>query len=46
MSAAADDLVGWYLRRRYVPIGTWRWDVTNYESVVLAKDLSAILDAN
>ncbi|WP_329581051.1 GNAT family N-acetyltransferase [Streptomyces sp. NBC_01361] len=45
-SAAADDLVGWYLRRRYEPIGTWRWDVTNYESVVLAKDLSESLDAN
>jgi GNAT superfamily N-acetyltransferase len=44
-SAAADDLVAWYLRRRYEPIGRWRWGVTNYDSVVLAKDLSASLDA-
>ncbi|QMU74592.1 GNAT family N-acetyltransferase [Streptacidiphilus sp. PB12-B1b] len=40
-SAQAADLVGWYGRRGYVPIGTWQWDVTNYESVVLLKDLSA-----
>lgn len=40
-SAEAIELVGWYRRRGYVPIGTWRWDVTNYESVVLLKDLSA-----
>ncbi|MEU4700900.1 GNAT family N-acetyltransferase [Nonomuraea dietziae] len=38
-SAAAEDLVAWYRRRGYVPIGTWRWDVTNYDSVVLAKAL-------
>ncbi|WP_405979918.1 GNAT family N-acetyltransferase [Streptomyces sp. NBC_00158] len=40
-SAEATELVGWYRRRGYVPVGTWRWDVTNYESVVLAKVLSA-----
>lgn len=40
-SAEAEDLVAWYLRRGYVPIGTWRWDVTNYDSVVLAKILPA-----
>ncbi|MCX4689755.1 GNAT family N-acetyltransferase [Kitasatospora purpeofusca] len=40
-SVEAVDLVGWYLRRGYAPIGTWRWDVTNYESVVLLKDLAA-----
>ncbi|WP_380278442.1 GNAT family N-acetyltransferase [Kitasatospora purpeofusca] len=40
-SAEAADLVGWYCRRGYVPIGRWRWDVTNYESVVLLKALSA-----
>ncbi|GAA2746315.1 hypothetical protein GCM10010440_37650 [Kitasatospora cinereorecta] len=39
-SARAVDLVGWYCRRGYVPVGTWRWDVTNYESVVLLKDLA------
>ncbi|MFE9255686.1 GNAT family N-acetyltransferase [Streptomyces sp. NPDC006879] len=38
-SAKATELVGWYRRRGYVPVGTWRWDVTNYESVVLAKAL-------
>ncbi|MEU9293816.1 GNAT family N-acetyltransferase [Streptomyces sp. NPDC048266] len=39
-SAEAVDLVGWYRRRGYVPVGSWRWDVTNYESVVLVKDLA------
>ncbi|MFD0411484.1 GNAT family N-acetyltransferase [Kitasatospora sp. NPDC127116] len=38
-SAEAVELVGWYRRRGYVSVGTWRWDVTNYESVVLLKDL-------
>ena len=36
-SAEAIEMVGWYRRRGYVPIGTWRWDVTNYGSVVLRK---------
>ncbi|MFJ4591370.1 MULTISPECIES: GNAT family N-acetyltransferase [unclassified Kitasatospora] len=40
-SAEAIELVAWYRRRGYVPVGTWRWDVTNYESVVLLKDLAA-----
>ncbi|WP_282202112.1 GNAT family N-acetyltransferase [Kitasatospora fiedleri] len=39
-SAEAANLVAWYRRRGYVPISTWRWDVTNYESVVLLHDLS------
>lgn len=39
-SAEATDLIGWYQRRGYVPVGKWRWDVTNYESVVLVKDLT------
>ncbi|MFE5709651.1 GNAT family N-acetyltransferase [Streptomyces sp. NPDC056501] len=38
-SAEAVNLVGWYRRRGYVPVGSWRWGVTNYESVVLVKDL-------
>lgn len=38
-SSRATDLVGWYRRRGYVLVGTWRWDVTNYGSVVLLKDL-------
>lgn len=38
-SSQATDLVGWYRRRGYAPVGTWRWDVTNYSSVVLLKDL-------
>ncbi|MEW2585594.1 GNAT family N-acetyltransferase [Streptomyces virginiae] len=39
-SLDAAELVGWYRRRGYVPVGTWRWDVTNYESVVLRKGLA------
>lgn len=39
-SAQAVDLVGWYRRRGYVPVGSWRWGVTNYESVVLLKELT------
>ncbi|WP_157876594.1 GNAT family N-acetyltransferase [Streptomyces graminilatus] len=38
-SSQATDLVDWYRRHGYVPIGTWRWDVTNYDSVVLMKNL-------
>ncbi|MFG2912247.1 GNAT family N-acetyltransferase [Kitasatospora sp. NPDC048298] len=41
-SADAVELVGWYRRRGYVPVGTWRWDVTNYQSVVLLKDLAEV----
>jgi len=40
-SATADTLIAWYRRHRYEPIGTWRWDVTNYDSLVLAKHLPA-----
>ncbi|WP_433520163.1 GNAT family N-acetyltransferase (plasmid) [Nonomuraea sp. CA-143628] len=39
-SAGAEDLVAWYRRRGYAPIGRWRWDVTNYDSIVLAKILT------
>ncbi|MFD7642138.1 GNAT family N-acetyltransferase [Kitasatospora sp. NPDC059795] len=39
-SAEAAELLGWYRRRGYRPVGKWRWDVTNYESVVLHKDLA------
>ncbi|MFK0017365.1 GNAT family N-acetyltransferase [Streptomyces sp. NPDC091027] len=28
-SAEAAELVGWYRRRGYVQVGTWRWNVTN-----------------
>ncbi|MFC9589853.1 GNAT family N-acetyltransferase [Streptomyces sp. NPDC056944] len=38
-SSQATDLVDWYRRRGYAPIGTWRWDVTNYDSIVLMKNL-------
>ncbi|WP_024756046.1 GNAT family N-acetyltransferase [Streptomyces exfoliatus] len=38
-SAAAGELLTWYGRHGYSPIGTWRWSVTNYESIVLAKRL-------
>ncbi|OEV20894.1 hypothetical protein AN221_09355 [Streptomyces nanshensis] len=40
-SAEAVELVGWYLRRGYVPVGYWRWGVTNYESVVLLKEMES-----
>ncbi|CAM5573257.1 GNAT family N-acetyltransferase [Streptomyces narbonensis] len=40
-SAEATDLIGWYRRHGYVPVGSWRWGVTNYESVVLLKKLAA-----
>jgi ribosomal protein S18 acetylase RimI-like enzyme len=40
-STQAVQLVGWYRRHGYAPVGTWRWRVTNYESVVLLKHLSA-----
>ncbi|WP_441251315.1 GNAT family N-acetyltransferase [Kitasatospora sp. McL0602] len=38
-SAGAAELVGWYLRHGYTPVGTWQWEVTNYQSVVLLKEL-------
>ncbi|MFF7076035.1 GNAT family N-acetyltransferase [Streptomyces lavendulae] len=40
-SVDAAELIGWYRRRGYVPVGTWRWDVTNYDSVVLRKGLAS-----
>ncbi|MFD8144549.1 MULTISPECIES: GNAT family N-acetyltransferase [Streptomyces] len=40
-SADAAELISWYRRRGYVPVGTWRWDVTNYDSLVLRKGLVA-----
>lgn len=41
-SVEAVELVGWYRRRGYAPIGSWRWGVTNYESVVLLKELGQV----
>ncbi|WP_177181998.1 GNAT family N-acetyltransferase [Streptomyces sp. TLI_105] len=38
-SSQATDLVDWYRRRGYESIGAWRWDVTNYDSIVLMKNL-------
>ncbi|MFJ3646919.1 GNAT family N-acetyltransferase [Streptomyces murinus] len=38
-SAEAVDMIGWYRRRGYMSVGRWRWRVTNYESVVLMKEL-------
>ncbi|MEV7276074.1 N-acetyltransferase [Streptomyces sp. NPDC093111] len=32
-SVEAVELVAWYRRRGYAPVGSWRWGVTNYESV-------------
>ena len=39
-SSLATDLIRWYERRGYSRTGTWKWNVTNYESVVLGKVLS------
>ncbi|WP_345651771.1 GNAT family N-acetyltransferase [Streptomyces siamensis] len=39
-SSQATELVDWYRRRGYTRIGTWQWNVTNYDSVVLMKNLS------
>ncbi|WP_426404004.1 GNAT family N-acetyltransferase [Streptomyces sp. R-07] len=41
-SSQATELVDWYHRRGYAPIGTWRWDVTNYDSIVLMKSLPTV----
>ena len=38
-SSLATELIAWYERRGYEKIGTYKWDVTNYESVVMAKTL-------
>lgn len=38
-SSLAGELIAWYQRRGYRSAGRWRWDVTNYESVVLSKIL-------
>ncbi|OUC96056.1 GNAT family N-acetyltransferase [Streptosporangium minutum] len=40
-SSQATDLITWYRHHGYTSIGTWKWDVTNYDSVVLAKNLVA-----
>ncbi|MFJ2228069.1 GNAT family N-acetyltransferase [Streptomyces halstedii] len=32
-SVQAVEPVGWYRRRGYVPVDSWRWGVTNYESI-------------
>ena len=38
-SIRATELLDWYRRRGYRERGHWKWDVTNYESIVLSKDL-------
>lgn len=38
-SSQADELLGWYRRRGYAPVGSFDWSTTNYLSTVLAKDL-------
>jgi ribosomal protein S18 acetylase RimI-like enzyme len=42
-STLATDLVAWYLKLGYHETGRWRWDVTNYESIVLGKRLDSSL---
>ena len=38
-SSQAVDLLAWYGRQGYEPVGTWRWSVTNYDSIVLRRPL-------
>jgi ribosomal protein S18 acetylase RimI-like enzyme len=38
-SELASDLISWYERRGYERCGTWKWNVTNYDSVVLHKTM-------
>ena len=40
-SSDAADLIGWYGRKGYEAVGTWRWEVTNYDSTVLRKSIAA-----
>jgi ribosomal protein S18 acetylase RimI-like enzyme len=40
-SSQATILIDWYRRLGYRDAGRWRWEVTNYESIVLAKTLSS-----
>ena len=35
----AHDLIEYYTARQYLPIGHVQWDVTNYRSVVMSKEL-------
>ncbi len=39
-SDQAEDLIAWYRRRRYRLVGEVGWEMTNYRSVVLSKDLA------
>jgi ribosomal protein S18 acetylase RimI-like enzyme len=39
-SDQAATLIAWYEKRGYSVHGRWRWEVTNYESIVLAKSLA------
>ncbi|MCX4749701.1 GNAT family N-acetyltransferase [Kitasatospora sp. NBC_01287] len=38
-SSTATELLGWYARRGYRPIGSYDWAATNYLSTVLRKEL-------
>ncbi|GGU97816.1 hypothetical protein GCM10010275_40460 [Streptomyces litmocidini] len=38
-SSQAAELVGRYRRRGCAPIGTWQWDVTDHDGVVIVKNL-------
>jgi GNAT superfamily N-acetyltransferase len=44
-SSQATELVEWYRHLGYREVGRWRWSVTNYESIVLAKTLGSSLAA-
>jgi len=40
----AQDLIGWYVRRGYRPVGEVHWKGKTYDSVVMEKDLSKSAD--
>ncbi|TVQ62862.1 MAG: GNAT family N-acetyltransferase [Phycisphaerales bacterium] len=40
MAGPDTALRDWYLRRGYTVRATWQWPYTNYESLILAKDLA------
>lgn len=33
----ADDLIAWYTKKGYRFVGYWKWEITNYRSVLFSK---------
>jgi len=40
----AQNLIGWYERRGYHPVGEVRWSGKTYDSIVMETDLSKVAD--